>query len=98
VPHVADLLPPRGVVVFEELQYTLGEGPGVDACRQDAVVAQPDLAAHRGDPVHRGRRCPAPGAEPDYRLARSARRALLPVQAVKQVGRHRPPGRRAIAR
>ena len=33
--------------VIEELQYTLGEGPCVDAYRQDAVVAEPDLA----DPV-----------------------------------------------
>ena len=33
--------------LIEELQYTLGEGPGVDACRQDMVVAEPDLA----DPV-----------------------------------------------
>jgi hypothetical protein len=38
-------------------------------------------AAHRGDPpVHRRRRRPAPGAEPDHRLACGARRALLPVQ------------------
>ena len=35
--------------VIEELQYTLGEGPCVDACRQDTVVAEPDLA----DPVTR---------------------------------------------
>jgi hypothetical protein len=33
--------------LIEELQYTLGEGPGVDACQQDEVVAEPDLA----DPV-----------------------------------------------
>jgi hypothetical protein len=32
---------------IEELQYTLGEGPCVDAYRQDIVVAEPDLA----DPV-----------------------------------------------
>ncbi len=30
--------------LIEELQYTLGEGPCVDAYRQDAVVAEPDLA------------------------------------------------------
>ena len=35
--------------LIEELQYTLGEGPCVDACRQDPVVAEPDLA----DPVTR---------------------------------------------
>ena len=34
--------------LIEELQYTLGEGPGVDACQQDEVVAEPDLA----DPVN----------------------------------------------
>jgi hypothetical protein len=35
--------------LIEELQYTLGEGPCVDACQQDKVVAEPDLA----DPVTR---------------------------------------------
>ena len=35
--------------LIEELQYTLGEGPCVDAFRQDRVVAEPDLA----DPVTR---------------------------------------------
>jgi hypothetical protein len=35
--------------LIEELQYTLGEGPCVDAYRQDAVVTEPDLA----DPVMR---------------------------------------------
>jgi hypothetical protein len=35
--------------LIEELQYTLGEGPCVDAYRQDRVVAEPDLA----DPVRR---------------------------------------------
>jgi hypothetical protein len=35
--------------LIEELQYTLGEGPCVDAYRQDQVVAEPDLA----DPVTR---------------------------------------------
>ena len=30
--------------LIEELQYTLGEGPCVDAHRQDSVVAEPDLA------------------------------------------------------
>ncbi len=35
--------------LIEELQYTLGEGPCVDAYRQDSVVAEPDLA----DPVTR---------------------------------------------
>ena len=33
--------------LIEELQYTLGEGPCVDAYHQDRVVAEPDLA----DPV-----------------------------------------------
>src|SRR5437660_2299017 len=33
--------------LIEELQYTLGEGPCVDAYHQDEVVAEPDLA----DPV-----------------------------------------------
>jgi hypothetical protein len=35
--------------LIEELQYTLGEGPCVDAYQQDTVVAEPDLA----DPVTR---------------------------------------------
>ena len=35
--------------LIEELQYTLGEGPCVDAYRQDKVVTEPDLA----DPVTR---------------------------------------------
>src|SRR6266480_5976304 len=35
--------------LIEELQYTLGEGPCVDAYQQDRVVAEPDLA----DPVTR---------------------------------------------
>jgi hypothetical protein len=35
--------------LIEELQYTLGEGPCVDAYRQDRVVTEPDLA----DPVTR---------------------------------------------
>jgi hypothetical protein len=35
--------------VIEELQYTLGEGPCVDAYQQDKVVTEPDLA----DPVTR---------------------------------------------
>ena len=35
--------------LIEELQYTLGEGPCVDAYQQDQVVAEPDLA----DPVTR---------------------------------------------
>jgi hypothetical protein len=39
--------------LIEELQYTLGEGPCVDAHQQHQVVAEPDLA----DPV--GRRWPA---------------------------------------
>jgi GAF domain len=30
--------------LIEELQFTLGEGPCVDAYRQDQVVAEPDLA------------------------------------------------------
>ena len=48
-----------------------------------------EQAAHCGDPpVHRRRRRPPPGTEPDHRLARRARRALLPVQVVEQVRRH----------
>ena len=35
--------------LIEDLQYTLGEGPCVDAYRHDVVVAEPDLA----DPVTR---------------------------------------------
>ena len=35
--------------LIEDLQYTLGEGPCVDAYQQDTVVAEPDLA----DPVTR---------------------------------------------
>ena len=35
--------------LIEDLQYTLGEGPCVDAYQQDRVVAEPDLA----DPVTR---------------------------------------------
>jgi GAF domain-containing protein len=35
--------------LIEELQYTLGEGPCVDAYQQDQVVAEPDLV----DPVTR---------------------------------------------
>jgi hypothetical protein len=35
--------------LIEDLQYTLGEGPCVDAYQQDRVVAEPDLA----DPVAR---------------------------------------------
>ncbi len=35
--------------LIEELQFTLGEGPCVDAYRQDRVVAEPDLT----DPVTR---------------------------------------------
>jgi GAF domain len=35
--------------LIEELQYTLGEGPCVDAYQQDRVVVEPDLA----DPVTR---------------------------------------------
>ena len=35
--------------LIEELQYTLGEGPCVDAYQQDTAVAEPDLA----DPVTR---------------------------------------------
>ena len=30
--------------LIEELQYTLGEGPCVDACREDRPVLEPDLA------------------------------------------------------
>ena len=35
--------------LIEDLQYTLGEGPCLDAYQQDRVVAEPDLA----DPVRR---------------------------------------------
>jgi len=35
--------------LIEDLQYTLGEGPCVDAYQQDQVVAEPDLA----DPAER---------------------------------------------
>ena len=35
--------------LIEDLQYTLGEGPCIDAYRQDRVVAEPDLA----DPASR---------------------------------------------
>ena len=35
--------------LIEDLQYTLGEGPCIDAYQQDQVVAEPDLA----DPVGR---------------------------------------------
>ena len=34
--------------LMEELQYTLGEGPCVDAFRQDRVVAEPDLDGPAG--------------------------------------------------
>src|SRR5258708_33035210 len=34
--------------LIEELQYTLGGGPCVDAYRQDQVVAEPDLAEPAG--------------------------------------------------
>jgi hypothetical protein len=30
--------------LIEELQYTLGEGPCVDACQRDTIVSEPDLA------------------------------------------------------
>jgi len=80
--------------------------PGEPPCGRDRVLRprpghhrKLEQAAHRGDPpVHRGRRCPAPGAEPDHRLARRAYRALLPVQVVEQARRHHlgqpgiPPG------
>ncbi|HZU72207.1 MAG TPA: GAF and ANTAR domain-containing protein [Acidimicrobiales bacterium] len=33
--------------LIEELQYTLGEGPCIDAYQQDAVVIEPDLADPR---------------------------------------------------
>src|SRR5258708_28301933 len=39
--------------LIEELQYTLGEGPCVDAYRQDQVVAEPDLAQPPGRPLPR---------------------------------------------
>ena len=38
--------------LIEELQYTLGEGPCVDAYQHDQVVSEPDLA----DPGPRGGR------------------------------------------
>lgn len=34
----------RVSALIEELQFTLGEGPCVDACRQDQAVLEPDLA------------------------------------------------------
>jgi hypothetical protein len=34
--------------LIEDLQYTLGEGPCVDAYQQDEVVAEPDLARPAG--------------------------------------------------
>ena len=37
--------------LIEELQYTLGEGPCVDAYQQDRVVAEPDLAGSGDPPV-----------------------------------------------
>src|SRR2546430_11370401 len=37
--------------LIEELQYTLGEGPCVDAYTQDRVVIDPDLARRGGPPV-----------------------------------------------
>ena len=37
--------------LIEELQYTLGEGPCVDAYQQDRVVAEPDLAESGDQPV-----------------------------------------------
>ena len=47
--------------LMEELQYTLGEGPCVDAFRQDRVVAEPDLAGparrHGGGWRSARRRC-----------------------------------------
>jgi len=44
---------PRGAVcttntvsdLIEELQFELGEGPCVDACKEDRPVLEPDLAA-----------------------------------------------------
>lgn len=47
---------PRGSVcssnevsaLLEDLQYSLGEGPCVDACQQDRPVSEPDLADHGG--------------------------------------------------
>src|SRR5438552_18960184 len=44
--------------LIEELQYTLGEGPCVDAYRLDRVVAEPNLA----DPVARRRPAFSPPA------------------------------------
>ena len=58
-----------------------------------------EQAADRGDPpVHRGRRGTAPFGQPDNPPTRRAGRPLLPVQVIKQVGRHHigkpgtPPG------
>src|SRR3990170_4358701 len=47
---------PRGSVcssnrvsaLIEDLQYSLGEGPCVDAFQQDRPVSEPDLADHGG--------------------------------------------------
>ena len=49
VPHGSLCATNEVSQLIEELQYTLGEGPCVDAYLQDRVVAEPDLA----DPVTR---------------------------------------------
>src|SRR5260370_16127597 len=62
--------------LIEDLQYTFGEGPCVDAHQKGNVKAEPDLA----DPV--ARRCPAftPPAGPASR--RGAVRIPMPLPAV----------------
>ena len=42
--------------LIEELQYTLGEGPCIDAHRQHTPIIEPDLAAPGNGPVVRVRR------------------------------------------
>ena len=39
--------------LIEDLQYTLGEGPCLDAYQQDRIVAEPDLADPVTSPVVR---------------------------------------------
>lgn len=43
-PHGTLCVSDKVSQLIEDLQYTLGEGPCVDAYRQDAVISEPDLA------------------------------------------------------
>ncbi len=45
VPQASLCTTGRVSALIEELQYTLGEGPCIDAYRTGAAVAEPDLAA-----------------------------------------------------